>query len=128
LIFLAGLVWSLVGALLLGAGIEWSFQQSLPVLIVLIGIGGGAAVYTFGFSKLVHENIHRILALAPAKDKVCLFAFQNVRSYILVAIMMALGYTLRQLSLPQTVLAIVYVTIGVALFLSSLLYYRHLGE
>jgi hypothetical protein len=86
----------------------------------------GYAIYRFGFSHIAHRNLVRIYAQAPQKDKVCVFAFQNIRSYFLVVIMMALGYGLRHSGIPKTYLAPIYIAIGLALALSSLLYYNRL--
>ena len=127
LVLLAGLIWSAVGiALSIVAGI-WLASSHGGIAIALgVGIIGGAIVYRFGFSRLVRMNLERIFSQAPGKEKVCLFAFQNTRSYIILVVMMALGYTLRHLPIPRIYLAPVYLTIGLALFLSSLGYYASL--
>jgi hypothetical protein len=88
-----------------------------------IGLGSlavGLAVYRFGFSHIAQKNIRRIEALATPAS---LFAFISPKSYLLVAGMMTLGMALRSSPIPRGYLAVVYVTIGVALFLSSLPYY-----
>lgn len=96
---------------------------SLPWL--LAGVIGGVLVYRHGFSRLARTNLRRIFEQAPGKDKVCLFAFQSARSYVVIIVMMALGYTLRHLPVPRIQLTPIYLTIGLGLFLSSLIYYRH---
>jgi uncharacterized membrane protein len=66
------------------------------------------------------KNIQRIL-LQP--ERVCFFAFQAWKSYILVAVMVLLGYTLRHSHLHRLILAMIYSGIGTGLTLSSALYY-----
>ena len=84
-----------------------------------------AAIYTWGFSKLAKKNIRRIGAYTD--EKICLFAFQKWSSYPLVAFMMGLGIYLRHYSsLPKSLLAILYLGIGSALFASGLLYFAHI--
>ena len=128
LVLLAGLLWSAVGLALTAAAVVWAFPfrfGSLPWLGA--GVIGGVIVYRYGFSKLAKVNLVRIFEQAPGKDKVCVFAFQSARSYAVIIIMMALGYTLRHLPVPRIWLTPVYLTIGLGLFLSSLLYYRRLS-
>ena len=127
LVLVAGIVWSLVGLALVFVAVAWLL--SLPhhtVIPVLSGVVGGYVIYRFGFSHLAHKNLVRIYAQAPQKDKVCVFAFQNIRSYILIVIMMSLGFVLRHSGIPKTYLAPIYIAIGLALALSSLLYYNRL--
>ncbi|TFH65679.1 MAG: hypothetical protein E4G91_01615 [Candidatus Zixiibacteriota bacterium] len=127
LVLVAGIVWSLVGLTLVSVAVAWLFgSPRYPVILVLGGAVAGYAIYRFGFSHLASKNLVRIYAQAPQKDKVCIFAFQNIRSYFLVVIMMALGYGLRHSGIPKNHLAPIYIAIGLALMLSSLLYYNRL--
>lgn len=127
LVLLAGLIWSAVGIGLTIVAVVWLISSHGGVAIALgVGLVGGALVYRFGFSKLVKVNLERIFAQAPGKEKVCLFAFQNTRSYVILVVMIALGYTLRHLPVPRIYLVPIYMTIGLALFLSSLGYYASL--
>jgi hypothetical protein len=127
LIFLAGLVWSLVGLGLMTAAGYWLVGEEHGLALALgVSIIAGILIYKLGFSKLASRNIVRIMEQAPGKDKVCLFAFQDTRSYFIVVIMMAMGYTLRHLPLPRIYLVPVYMSIGLGLFLSSLRYYSRL--
>lgn len=93
---------------------------------VLAGLVGSLLIYRFGFSRLANKNLSRIYAQSPHKDKVCIFAFQNTRSYFLVIVMMAMGYGLRHSGISKVYLSPVYLAIGLALLLSSLLYYKRL--
>ena len=89
LVMLAGLLWSVVGIALLAVAGNWLFSSDgNPLVPIGLTIVGGSVVYRFGFAKLTAVNLARIYAQAPHKDKVCLFAFQNRRSYYLIVIMM----------------------------------------
>lgn len=122
LIVLAGLMWSLVGIMLCRlayiwlAAVNWSFGLSLG----LLGIISALAAYRYGFSKIARKNIVR-LCLLP--DKCCIFAFQAWKSYLIVIFMIMLGIALRSLPIPKHFLAVIYTTIGGALFLSSFHFY-----
>ena len=60
-----------------------------------------------------------------SQERVCLFAFQKWTSYPLVLVMIAMGIYLRHYSpIPKPYLAILYIGLGLSLFISSLLYYR----
>lgn len=121
---MAGLIWSAVGLGLVVAAIRWLLQSDKYVSVALaLGIGGGAAAYRFGFSPLVRKNIVRIRQLAPDKDRICVFAFQHWRSYFIIVIMVALGYTLRHLPLARVYIAPVYLAVGLGLSMASVHYY-----
>ena len=127
LILIAGLVWSAVGLGLIVAAARWllmSDEYAWPAL--LLGLVGGWFVYSLGFAGLVRKNLERIHQLAPEKERICVFAFQHWRSYVIVVIMIMLGYTLRHLPVARVYIAPVYLSIGLGLTLASLHYYRHL--
>jgi len=121
---LAGLMWSAGGIVLLSLAWRWlsplAWENALP--FALAGILLALVIHWWGFSKLAGKNIRRINKLAG--EKICLFAFQEWKSYPLIAFMIVLGITLRVYTpIPKTYLAILYIGIGGGLFLSSLRYY-----
>jgi hypothetical protein len=122
----AGLMWSGVGIMLIAiAATRWLklFDWLLLLLVILAGVALGTGIYWFGFSKLARKNIRRIDAYR--KEQICFFAFQEWKSYPLVAFMVTLGIYLRLYSpIPKPLLAITYIGIGFGLFASSLHYYQ----
>ena len=80
-------------------------------------------VFYFGFSNVAKKNIER---LSQFQDKVCFFAFQAWKSYLIIAVMAAMGAFLRHSPIPKQYLAVIYLAIGGALILSSFRYYVHL--
>ncbi len=125
----AGLMWSGVGIMLIAFASRWLKLVDWMIMLLLIFAGAvlGAAIYRFGFSKLACKNIRRINAYT--KDRICLFAFQEWKTYPLVGFMIFLGIYLRVYSpVPKPILAIAYLGLGFSLFASSLLYYRLFGR
>ncbi len=123
LLLAAGLLWSGVGVALCIMACYWLSLIHWPANAagVALGFGLGVPVYRFGFSRIAARNIGRI---AAQPEKVCLFAFQAWRSYLLIAVMIVLGYTLRHSHLSLLILAVIYACMGTALALSSTLYYE----
>jgi hypothetical protein len=130
LALIAGLIWSLTGLGLATVATLWLISSPTPYLVFALALGlfVGWTVYRFKFGKLAAQNLERIYSQSPGNDKVCVFAFQNVRSYFLVLIMMTMGYLVRHSGLPKPYLAPMYLAIGVALLLSSTNYYAHLRK
>lgn len=124
LYFSAGLVWLGVGIMLIGFASRWLRLVSLPisVLLILTGIVLAMGIYFFGFSRLAKKNIRRIHTIAG--ERICLFAFQEWKSYPLVLFMIVLGIYLRLYSpIPKPLLAVLYLGIGGGLSSSSLHYF-----
>lgn len=126
LIIISGLMWTCVGIFLNILAYGWfnSFDSNQVILSIIIGILAGWVIAHFGFGNLANKNVRRILAYP---NKVCIFAFQEWKSHILIAFMMSLGLFIRTTGLiPKIILAPLYIGIGTALFLASFKYYRNL--
>ena len=87
---MSGVMWTGVGVLLIGLAIKWLtvYSPREITIVTVIGLLSGLLIARFGFNKIVHKNIHRI---GNYQDKVCLFAFQEWKSYLLIAVMMSMG-------------------------------------
>jgi hypothetical protein len=122
LIAVAGLMWSSVGLILCRLAYHWMAvnRWRWVVPLELIGIVLALVAHQFCFSRIARKNIARLSLLT---EKTCIFAFQRLRSYLLIGLMIAIGIALRNLPIPRPYLAILYTTIGGALFLASLQYY-----
>jgi len=123
LILLSGLTWSIVGIALCRMAVLWLSLVTgrEGALLGLSGIILFLAIYRFGFSKLVARNIERIRS--KKNKKICIFAFQAWKSYLIVVIMIGLGILLRNSPLPKEYLAVIYIGFGGAMILSSIKYY-----
>ena len=89
-----------------------------------VGVVLGVLKYRMAFRKVVAKNVERIQELSPHKDKICLFAFQSLESYLLVIVMVGVGIGLRYVGLSASVLIVVYAAIGIALLLGAGRYFR----
>lgn len=124
LLLLSGIVWSATGVLLNFFAYRWIPELTVTQLEidVVSGIILGSIIAYFGFSLVAKKNIRRILDYSGL---VCVFAFQEWKSYILIAVMMTMGIYMRTTGLiPKFLLAPIYIGIGLALFLTSFLYYQ----
>jgi len=123
LIALAGITWSVVGIILCKLAIKWLLQTTIQygIWAGLAGIILSLLIHHFGFLKLVDRNIDRIIS---KKDKICIFAFQAWKSYLIVAIMVGMGIALRHSPLQKPYLSVIYIGFGGAMILSSIRYYR----
>ena len=124
LIFLSGFLWSAVGIMLCKLAVNWLSLTSRQhaAWLGLTGAILAILIYYFGFLKLVNKNTGRILS---KEGKVCIFAFQPWKSYLIILVMIGMGTVLRHSSMPKHYLAIIYIGFGGAMILSSLVYYKY---
>jgi len=125
LLLLAGLLWGGVGCMLDCLAWSWLKTETAGKAAMLgaVGLVCALAIHHFGFLRIVDKNLARIL---PMEGKHCIFSFMPWKSYILIMSMSLLGATLRRSPLPKPYLAVLYIAIGTALFLSSIRYFRYL--
>lgn len=125
LLFVAGIVWTFAGGMLLYKGISLFriYRDFLWLKITISAIGGGL-FYLLLFSKISFKHAWRIINLKH--ENPCLFAFFNVRSYIMMAVMITSGVLLRKSGIVSPeYLSVLYVTMGIPLFLSALRFYYY---
>ncbi len=126
LVIISGAMWSAVGIFLNVLAFNWlmSFDYIQILSTIIIGLLAGLIVARFGFGHIANKNLGRIFAYPK---EVCVFAFQEWKSYILIAVMMSMGIYLRTMGMvPKYLLAPIYISIGTALFLASFIYYRNI--
>lgn len=123
----SGLMWSAVGIMMCAIGFGWLVHERVLSALGLAAAGLGLAMVSAYrlFGVMAQKNIQRLRRL-PQRG--CLFAFQAWKSYLIIALMMVLGVTLRHWSVPATILSVIYTGIGGALLLGSSHYYRHLAR
>lgn len=112
------LMWSVVGAGLLGAGSSWlmSAEVGAAAGLLLLGLAAGAAKARWVMRGVVDRIVRRI---DERGDGRCLGGFLSWRSWGFVLLMMTLGRVLRGTHLPRLALGSVYVAVGAALLLAS---------
>jgi len=123
LVFLAGLMWCGVGAMLISYSVFWILPLPLTAQLTygLAGIALAFPVYYFGFLRLANKNLDRLL---PLTEKKCLFSFMTWKSYLIVPVMVSMGIFLRHSPIPKPYLSVVYSGIGLSLFFSGIRYYK----
>ena len=123
LLFLAGFMWLGVGTMMLFLSFSWlnPYRVRNSFLFGGMGVIVALVVHHFGFLKIVDKNLGRILPMEGTK---CVFSFITWKSYIIVAVMVAMGALLRHSPIPKPYLSILYIGIGLALLLSSVRYLR----
>ena len=125
LLFIAGLMWIGVGIMLDCLSYSWLRieHREQAITMAVVGFACALVIHRFGFIRIVNRNLQRIL---PMEGKRCLFSFIPWKSYVLIAVMMMLGFGLRHAPIPKLYLAVLYAGIGTALIFSSFSYLRQL--
>jgi len=120
---IAGLLWTVAGILVCIRGIIWleelRFEAALPIGIAAVIVA--IVVYSVLFSRVVQNNISRIVELP---ERVCIFAFTPWRGYIMIALMITAGITLRNSPIPHSYLCLPYTSMGGMLLAGSVRFYR----
>ena len=119
LLLIAGCVWTLAGGILISRALLelYSIHHHLW-LEILIGLAFGSVFYLVLFAKISKKHIIRIELITI--DNPCFFSFFNVRSYVMMAIMITGGITLRKLDLiNHEILYTFYLTMGIPLLTSA---------
>ena len=116
----AGVLWILVGAMLIARAVPWILANNVGGWIAaIIGLFLGVLKSRMVFMPLARKNVQRIEALSPHREKICVFAFQAMKAYLLIAGMIALGILLRLSPIPRIILVVIYVAVGSALIFAS---------
>ena len=123
LLFMAGFMWLAVGTIMLFLSFSWlnAFQARGSFLFAGIGVIVALVLHHSGFLKIVDKNLGRIL---PIEGTRCAFSFITWKSYIMIAAMVSMGALLRHSPIPRPYLAFLYISVGLALLLSSIRYLR----
>jgi hypothetical protein len=123
LYLVAAIVWTFAGTMLLFRGILLFMEDEYLIWIRLtFSIIAGFLFYRLLFSNISRKHTSRIAGMQL--EKPCLFSFFNARSYILMSLMITAGITLRKSGiLPPVYLSVIYVTMGIPLFISSFRFY-----
>ena len=125
LLFIAALVWTFAGSMLLykGSTLFLDYQKFFWLRLISSSIGG-VLFYLLLFSKISFKHTRRIVNLK--NDNPCAFSFFDLRSYILMTVMITSGVLLRKSGLvAPEYLSILYIMMGIPLFLSAFRFYYY---
>lgn len=126
LLVIAGSLWCCVGIMLSSMAFQWLYNyDGVPWFFAIPGFIAALIIRQFGFLRIVNKNLVRIVQLP---EKPCAFSFISWKSYLIIVIMVTLGITLRHSPIPKQYLSVIYIGIGLALFLSGIRYFWRLKE
>jgi hypothetical protein len=123
LLFIAAVVWTFAGGMLLykGSTLFSDFRNFFWLRLISSAISG-VVFYLILFSKISFRHTKRIVNLE--NDNPCAFSFFDLKSYIMMTVMITSGILLRKSGLvAPEYLAILYITMGIPLFLSAFRFY-----
>ena len=123
LLFVAAIVWTFAGVMLIKRGIGLVSETKLTLgLSFLIGIFGGTIFYMLLFSGISLKHSLRISLIKV--EKPCIFSFFNFKSYIMMLIMISGGIILRTSDiLDHSGIGTFYIIMGFPLLFSSFRFY-----
>jgi hypothetical protein len=122
-LFLAEMMWSLVGAMLLSLGLFWIVgRYGLP------GWAYAAPFVAVGLLKafFIMDRVARrtVTRIHERGDDHCVGGFFSLTSWALIVGMMLLGQVLRASPVPRADVGFLYVAVGSALIVSSRTFWR----
>jgi hypothetical protein len=119
LLLIAGCVWSIAGGILITrAMIQLLAINHFLILDIISGIIFGAGFYLLLFARISKKHITRITLIKI--DNPCFFSFFNFRSYLMMAVMITGGITLRKLDLiNHEILYTFFLMMGLPLLVSA---------
>ena len=123
LFFIAALIWTFAGVMLLFKGYQLLSSNPENIWIKLtISIICGVLFYVFIFSGISYKHSTRIKLLVS--EKPCAFSFFNWKSYLMMSLMITMGIGLRISGIVSAgILSILYITMGIPLLTSALRFY-----
>jgi hypothetical protein len=123
LLFIAAVVWTFAGTMLFTRGIGMmNVDLDFFWLRFIISLVCGALFYGVLFTRISKKHVNRIVQLPVERPTI--FSFFDKKGYIMMVGMISLGIFLRTSGIVSPFyLSVLYVTMGVPLFLSSLRFY-----
>ena len=124
LLYVAGCAWSIAGGMLITrALIALIAIRQWLTLEIIVGVIAGSFFYIFMFTRISKKHITRISLIEV--DNPCFFSFFNVRSYILMTVMISAGITLRKTNvIAPEYLYTFYLAMGLPLLLSAFRFFK----
>jgi hypothetical protein len=123
LLLVAGCAWTMAGGILISRALLelWTIGHYLW-LELLIGMGLGSLFYLVLFARISKKHVTRITLITI--DNPCFFSFFNLRSYIMMTIMITTGIVLRKLDIiNHQILYTFYLTMGIPLLVSAIRFF-----
>ena len=120
LLLIAAIVWLIAGFNVLKIGVE-TYINYVTVINLLLSLVVFLAFWIIVFSKLVKKHTLRISSYESEKQ--WFYLFFDLKSFIIMAIMMTTGIIIRYYALlPDVFIAVFYTGLGSALALAGILF------
>lgn len=120
LLLIAAIVWLIAGFNVLKIGVE-TYLNYVTVINLLLSLVVFLAFWIMVFSKLVKKHTLRISSYESEKQ--WFYLFFDLKSFIIMAIMMTMGIVIRYYALlPDVFIAVFYTGLGSALALAGILF------
>lgn len=119
LLLIAGCAWSIAGGILIFRSLLYLIMENHNLVMeIVIGVVFGALFYILLFARISKRHITRITLIKI--DNPCFFSFFNFRSYLLMAIMISGGITLRMSGLVNSgIIYTFFLCMGIPLLVSA---------
>ena len=120
LLLIATIVWLIAGFNVLKIGVE-TYINYVTVINLLLSLAVFLVFWIMVFSKLVKKHTLRISSYESEKQ--WFYLFFDLKSFIIMAIMMTMGIVIRYYALlPDVFIAVFYTGLGSALALAGILF------
>lgn len=120
LLLIAAIVWLIAGFNVLKIGVE-TYINYVTVINLLLSLVVFLVFWIMVFSKLVKKHTLRISSYESEKQ--WFYLFFDLKSFIIMAIMMIMGIVIRYYALlPDVFIAVFYTGLGSALALAGILF------
>lgn len=124
LLLIAAAVWFLAGVNILRLGVLAAAEGGTPVWLLFVGIPVIFLLFHMMFSRLVGKHADRIRGYG--EDKMHVLKFFDVKGYVIMAIMMGGGISLRAFGIvPGWFVTFFYTGLGAALSLAGIGFLVH---
>ena len=120
LLLIVAIVWLIAGFNVLKIGVE-TYINYVTVINLLLSLAVFLVFWIMVFSKLVKKHTLRISSYESEKQ--WFYLFFDLKSFIIMAIMMTMGIVIRYYALlPDVFIAVFYTGLGSALALAGILF------
>jgi hypothetical protein len=122
LLLVASFVWLCAGGMLLWRGITGVPHGGWQLWEIAVSLAGALIFFRVLFFRISSKHILRISSLEILRP--CVFSFFNLRSYLLMVLMIAIGISVRKFHLISAeFLSYFYITMAIPLLLSAVRFY-----
>ena len=123
LIIIAGLLWLVVGIMLINLARVWlvDYEGRYSWVFVSAGLLLAVIKYFLVFAKMADRNFERINSMGA---RIPLYYLYTPATYIIIVVMMAAGIIARKTALPRECLGSIDIAIGLGLVFATIRYFR----